>query len=346
VNSPLRFGLLGCGAISRQHLQAINALGGARLTAVASRSLERAREAAREWGVAAVGDIDALLDLRDVDAVVIATPSGLHAEQAIAALRRGKHVVVEKPLSLTLADADAVVAEGRRQNLTVATISQRRFEPATQRLRAMVAGGAFGQLALMIGECLYWREQSYYDSADWRGTVALDGGVLMNQAIHIVDLMRWIGGPVSSVAAQLATVGHRMETEDTAVVTLQFAGGAVGSIIATTCAAPGFKQELRVVGDGGSVRLNGDQLVEWGLFGGPTEDPREATVSEGDRDASHAWGVDTNSYIRQYADFVEAIAEGRRPAVTAEDGRNAVQIVTAAYQAASSMTTVRLPGTR
>ncbi|HEU4571373.1 MAG TPA: Gfo/Idh/MocA family oxidoreductase, partial [Candidatus Limnocylindrales bacterium] len=336
---PVRFGLIGCGAISTQHVEAIRAVDGAALVAVASASEERARNAGERWGVAWTTDVATLLARDDVDAVAICTPSGLHAAEALTALRQGKHVVVEKPLALTVADAEAVIAEASRVGRIVATISQRRFEPVTLALREAVEAGAFGHVSLVIAEGIYYRPQSYYDSAAWRGTRAMDGGVLMNQAIHMVDLLRWIGGPVVSVAAHTATLGHEMEAEDAATVSLRFANGALGSIIATTCAEPGFAQELRVYGDRGHARLVGDVAAEWvtadgtpdpGAVGGAVADAAAAVTP--DQLAPATWGTDATGHIRQYADIVAAIRDGRPPAITAEDGRDAVEIVTAAYE--------------
>ena len=344
----VRFALIGCGAISTQHIEAIAAAEGAVLVAVESSSTERARAAGERWGVPWTTDLDELLARDDVDAVAICTPSGSHAEIAIAALRHGKHVVVEKPLALSAADADAVIAEGRRADRLVATISQRRFEPVMQAVRAAVADNGFGRIALVIGEGLYHRPQSYYDSAAWRGTRAMDGGVLMNQAIHMVDLVRWIGGPVATVAGRVATIGHVMEAEDTATVGLRFANGALGSIIATTCAEPGFGQELRVYGDLGHARIVGETAVEWSLAQGtalalPADSTAaDATTTPVGQLAPPTWGTDATGHIRQYRDIVEAIRTGRAPAVTGEDGRNAVEIVVAAVEASDTGRTVTL----
>jgi UDP-N-acetyl-2-amino-2-deoxyglucuronate dehydrogenase len=217
-DAPIRVGLVGCGAISTQHLEAIAAVDGLSLAAVMSASADRARTVGDRWGVPWTTSLDELLARDDVDAVTVCSPSGLHPAQALAALRSGRHAIVEKPIALSIPDADAVVAEGRERGLVVATISQRRFEPAVRALKAAVAAGALGRISLVITEGLYHRPQAYYDSAAWRGTRELDGGVLMNQAIHMIDLVRWIGGPIASVSAHIATLGHEMEAEDTASV--------------------------------------------------------------------------------------------------------------------------------
>lgn len=337
-----RFGLIGCGAISSQHIEAMEAVDGARLVAVASASAERARSTGERWGVPWTTDVEELLTRTDIDAVTITTPSGLHAAQALAALAHGKHVLVEKPIALSVADANAVVAEGRRRGRLVATISQRRFEPVIRALHDAVAAGAFGRISLIVAEGLFHRPQSYYDSGAWRGTVALDGGVLMNQAIHMVDLLRWMGGPIDSVVAHVATLGHRMETEDTASVSLRFTSGALGAIIATTCATPEFPVQLRIYGDAGHVRIVGEDPVEWVLPG--IEPPVPGEQTEGDSARSATWGTNAIGYVRQYSDFIAALRGDRPPAVTGEDGRNAVEVVVAASESSRTARLVVIRG--
>jgi UDP-N-acetyl-2-amino-2-deoxyglucuronate dehydrogenase len=344
----LTFGLVGCGAISTQHLEAIATVDGARLGGVVSASTERARMVGERWKVPWTTDVSELLSRQDIDAVSILTPSGLHAAQAMAALGHGKHVLVEKPIALTVDDADAVVAEGHRRGLTVATVSQRRFEPAMAALHAVVEAGALGTVALILAEGIYVRPQSYYDSAPWRGTIALDGGVLMNQAIHIVDIVRWLGGPVRSLAAHMSTRTHVMEAEDTATVSLQFASGALGTVFVTTSADEERPAEIRVHGDLGHVRIVGEAAAEWNVPGvpGPVTSAATATASAAASRPSRAdepatagpttatWGTTAAGYVRQYTDFVDAVRRRRPPVVTGEDGRNAVEIVALAYESA------------
>lgn len=343
--APIRVGLIGCGAISTQHLEAISALDALQLVGVVSASANRARAVGGRWGVPWSIHLEDLLERDDLDAVAVASPSGLHPGQALAALRSGRHVIVEKPIALRVADADAIIREGRDRGLTVATISQRRFEPVVRALHAAVEIGALGRLSMIIAEGLYHRPQSYYDSAAWRGTREFDGGVLMNQAIHMIDLLRWIGGPVASVTADVATLGHVMEAEDTASVSLRFANGTLGTIVATTCANPEFPTELRIYGDHGHVRIAGEEAVEWdvpGVAAPPVVDDHTAlTPGTG---TTQTWGTNAIGYLRQYTDFVDAIRSGRPPLVTGEDGRNAVELVTAAYEADRTGCAVLLEG--
>jgi UDP-N-acetyl-2-amino-2-deoxyglucuronate dehydrogenase len=341
---PIRVGLVGCGAISTQHLEAIAAVDGVVLTAVTSATADRARTVGDRWGVPWSTNLDDLLARDDVDAVTICTPSGLHPAQALAALRSGRHAIVEKPIALTVKDADAVVREGRQRGLVVATISQRRFEPVVRALRDAVAAGRLGRISLIIAEGLYHRPQAYYDSAAWRGTRDLDGGVLMNQAIHLVDLVRWIGGPVGSVAGHVATLGHVMEAEDTATVSLRFADGALGQIVATTCATAEVPTEIRVYGDRGHVRIAGELAIEWDVPGFDAPPVGDGTPVSGGVGTTQTWGTNAVGYLRQYSDFVEAVRTGRPPVVTGEDGRDAVAIIAAAYQADREGRAIALEG--
>ena len=341
--APIRFGLIGAGAISTQHLEAIDAIAGARIAAIASASVDRARAVADRWAVPWTTDVEELVARDDVDAVAIASPSGFHADQALAALRHGKHVLVEKPLALSNADAGAVVEEARHRGLAAGTVSQRRFEPVVRAINEVVCAGTIGRVVMMVAEGFYFRPQSYYDSAPWRGTIALDGGVLMNQAIHTIDLLRWIGGPVESLSGHVATIGHVMEAEDTATVSLRFASGALGAILATTCATTERPTELRIHGEHGHIRLVGEEAAEWDVPGHPV--PVAGPVAEeGIATGSATWGTNAVGYVRQYTDFIAAIREARDPFVTAEDGAAAVEIVTAAYEASRTGRPVALAG--
>ena len=333
ANGIVRFGLVGTGGIATQHIEAIRAIDGAQLIAVSSSTAERARATGDRWGVPWTTDREELLSRDDIDVVAVTTPSGFHAEVALAALRHDKHVVVEKPIAMSIADADLLIEEGRRRGRWVAAISQRRFEPAIRRLKEALDASALGRISLIVVESVNYRPQSYYDSPAWRGTIALDGGVLMTQAIHEIDLACWLGGRIRSVAGNAATLGHEMEAPDTATVSLRFASGTLGSVIATTCAAPGFEQEVRVYGDAGHVRIVGEQPVEWEIpgFDPPSEETLDPEISA-DELAEPTWGTDSIGHTRQYRDLIAAIREGRSPAITAEDGRRAIEVVMAAHE--------------
>ncbi len=334
LSNGVRFGLVGCGAIAIQHLEAINTIEGAQLVAVASASVHSARAAGERGHVPWMTSLEELVTRDDVDAVALCTPSGLHAKQALAALRHGKHVIIEKPIALSDYDANAVIAEGILQQRIVGVVSQRRFEPVLQQAHSAVADGAIGRLILIVGEALLNRPQTYYDSGTWRGTRSLDGGVLMNQAIHMIDLVRWIGGPVNSITAKIATLNHQIEVEDTAILNICFSNGSLGLVFATTSVAKGLSQELRLYGDRGNIRIVGDQAIEWNLVDGKPLIPAAKAVNRPLQTLAPAtWGTDASGHILQYTDFVSAILNKQAPSVTGEDGRNALQLVTAAYEA-------------
>lgn len=332
------FGLVGAGSIALQHAEAIAATPGARLVAVASRSENSARRAGEAWGVEWYLDLEAMLQRPDLDVAVILSPSGLHVEQALMALRHSKDVVIEKPLALTLESADALLRESRARGLTVATISQRRFEPVMQAVHRAVQAGALGEIALVEGTARFHRGQEYYDSADWRGTVALDGGALMNQGIHMVDLVRWIMGEPVSVSGHVATLAHRMEAEDVATASIRFRNGALGTVVATTCAYPGFEQELRIFGTKGHIHIVGQEAVTWQVEG------LDAPVAEGraGSGASDPRAIGSEGHRRQYADITTALRERRAPSVTGEHGREALELVLAVYESSRTGRTVVL----
>src|SRR5215212_8749369 len=263
-SQEIGFAIIGAGMVARYHATALKRIPGVRLVAVGRSDSARVEETAAQFGVPCLADEVGRLPADDVDAVCICTPSGLHAEQTIAAARAGKHVLVEKPMALTLADADAMIAACAQAGVRLGVALQRRTEPEFQRLQAAIGAGELGHLVLGSVSVPYLRSQSYYDSADWRGTWALDGGgALMNQGIHLVDLLLWLMGDAAEVRATATTLTHTIEVEDCVTATLRFANGALGSITATTAAAPGFPHRVEIYGDRGGVQIEGEQVVRW-----------------------------------------------------------------------------------
>src|SRR3954466_11963247 len=268
----LGFAIIGAGMVARYQPTAIERTPGAGLVAICRSDPARAEETAAQFGVPCLADYTDLLARDDVDAVCICTPSGLHAEQTIAAARAGKHVLVEKPIALTLADADAMIAACEQAGVRLGVALQRRTEPEFQRVQAAIAAGELGRPVLGSISMPYLRLPSYYDSADWRGTWALDGGgALMNQGIHLVDLLLWLLGDAAEVRATAATLAHAIEVEDCVTAMLRFASGALGSIVATTAAAPGFPHRVEIYGERGGVQIEGEQVTRWE---GENQEPR------------------------------------------------------------------------
>jgi len=337
------FAIIGAGMVARYHATAIERTPGARLVAVGRSDLARAEETATQFGVPCLADYTALLARDDVDAVCICTPSGLHAEQTIAAARAGKHVLVEKPMALTLADADAMIAACAQAGVRMGVALQRRTEPEFQRLQAAIAAGELGRLVLGSISMPYLRRQSYYDSAAWRGTWALDGGgALMNQGIHLVDLLLWLAGDAAEVRATAATLAHAIEVEDCLTATLRFVNRALGSIIATAAAAPGFPHRVEIYGERGGVQIEGEQIVRW--EGSGAREPRsqnQAPIAAGA--GASPTGIGAAGHTRLLEDFVAAIRDRREPVAPGREGRRSLALVLAVYEAARTGQSVQ-PG--
>jgi UDP-N-acetyl-2-amino-2-deoxyglucuronate dehydrogenase len=332
-------GVVGAGSIGRMHIRAFKDLG-ARVSVISSRRAEQAALVAREESCEFTTDPDELVRRPDVDLVSITTSSGSHARLALAAIAAGKHVVIEKPMAMNAADARRIIEAAAAKKVTLSVISQRRFEPTHQAVKRIVEGGALGRLLLLEARCPYYRTQEYYDSADWRGSIAEDGGALMNQSIHSVDLMLWFGGRAREVVGRIATQTHRMEAEDLALCIVTFASGALGTISASTSIRPGFLPALDLFGERGSIKLEGAAITHWTVPGvemPTTTGPTSAGVASPQL-ASH------EHHRTQLADILAAIDGGRAPLVTGEDGLRAVELVDGVYQSARSNRPVTLTG--
>jgi UDP-N-acetyl-2-amino-2-deoxyglucuronate dehydrogenase len=342
------FGIVGTGVIAATHAQAIAALPNAHLVAVTDVRPDSARAFAAAHGCAAEPDLAALLARQDVDVVCVCVPSGLHADVGIAAAAAAKHLVVEKPIEVTLVEADRLIGAADAAGVALTVISQHRFDAGLVDLRRMLDGGALGELVLGEASTKWYRTQEYYDSAAWRGTHAFDGGALLNQGVHYVDLLRWCMGPVAEVTAVCATSAHQMEAEDVAVAVLRFASGAVGTIVASTAVFPGFAQRLEITGTNGTVIVEDGEIVRTDLRKGEERDSAAAAdpaaaAAAADPAAADPAALNVNAHAAQIADLLIAIEEGRQPLVSAGDGRDALEIVCAVYESAREGRTVVIP---
>jgi UDP-N-acetyl-2-amino-2-deoxyglucuronate dehydrogenase len=339
---PVRFGLVGCGVIAPIHARSIAELPEARLVAVCDIIPEKAQALAGQYSAEVYTDYNEMVERADIDVVDVLTPSGLHAEVGIAAARAGKHVLVEKPMDVTLEKADALIAACLESGVKLGCISQHRFDPAVVALKQAVVAGHLGQLNFGGSHTKWYRSQGYYDSGDWRGTWALDGGgALINQSIHYVDLLQYIMGPVEEIHAYTATRAHeRIEVEDIAVAAIKFKSGALGLLEGNTTAYPGFVARLDVYGTCGSVIIENDQIAEWRLCDEtacPVEP--EPTGFIGGTSSKNIWHL---SHKRQIADMIAAIHENREPLVSGIEGRKPLEIVLAVYESARTGKTVKL----
>ena len=347
------FGIVGTGVIAAMHAAAITTLPRARLAAVTDVADGAAAAFAAARGCAAEPGLDQLLARPDVDVVCVCVPSGLHAEVGVRAARAGKHLVVEKPIDVTLAAADRLIEAARAAGVALTVISQHRFDPGLIELKRLLGDGALGRLVLAEASTKWYRTQAYYDSAAWRGTWAMDGGSLMNQGIHYVDLLRWCMGPVTEVTAVCATQAHQVEVEDTALAIVRFGSGAVGTILSSTAAYPGFPQRLEITGTDGTVIVEDGRIVRRAFgaqatAGDPGEDadPGAGAVGAlgGHGAAADPAAIEVASHAAQIADLLAAVEEGRAPAVDGQAGRDALEIVRAVYESARTGAPVGLTG--
>ena len=344
------FGIIGCGMIAEYHTKAIGEIPGARVVAAFSRSDANGAKIANlaGGGVTVYDDLDRMLAHPGVDVVCICTPSGAHLEPALAAAGAGKHVVVEKPLEITLSRCDAIISACDEAGVRLCTIFPSRFSAANVRLKEAIDLGRFGRLTLGDTYVKWWRTQAYYDSGGWRGTWKLDGGgALMNQAIHNVDLLQWLMGDVDTIMAQTALLVHeRIEVEDTAVAVLRFKNGALGVIEAATSTFPGLLKRVEIHGEHGSARIEQDDTL-WDFQEKVPSDQEVLAAMLGASGslagASDPRAISHAGHRDQIADFLRAIDEGRPPSVDGREGRKSVEIIRAIYRSAREGKPIGLP---
>ncbi len=356
------FGIVGCGVIAPTHAGAIKQIPGASVIGAADVVRDRAVEFARKFDISsAYGSVEELLNDCPCDAVCVCTPSGLHADVAVKAMRAGKHVVIEKPMDVTTEACDRLIRTAKETGRKLTVISQHRFDLGTRVAKQAIDSGKLGRIVLADASVRWYRTQEYYDSGDWRGTWALDGGgALMNQGVHTVDLLQWLAGDVSSITAHTSTATHeRIETEDIAVALLKFANGALGSITATTSAYPGFPVRIDIYGTEGSLILEGDRLREMRLKNGEIYEGERAaahalSVAQGgtksvEEEAVHATGAASDpgalwgdSHRDQIVDFIAAVNDDRAPLIDGEAARKPVAIIKAVYLSSKTGSSVSI----
>ncbi|BCW53275.1 MULTISPECIES: Gfo/Idh/MocA family protein [unclassified Arthrobacter] len=356
--STLNVAITGCGVIGRTHAVALEAFPEARIVALVD-AIPAAAEALADFIEQRGGQRPALYSTQteafaaeDIDLVALATPSGLHIQQGLEVLAAGKHVVIEKPLDVDLTRAqeiEAAAKEAASKGIVASVISQHRFDQSSVAVADAVAKGRFGRLTSAIASVAWWRSQGYYDSGDWRGTWAMDGGgALMNQGVHTVDLLLWFMGRPVEIHAHTARLAHeRIEVEDTAVATITFENGGLAVLHATTAAYPGLTVRVQLMGSEGSAVVDNDRLqyfhskdaggesADMGLQGGGNQAEQElAKYPEEDYKAADPT-VYPAGHVRQYRDILGAIAGGRQAGVTVSDAVNALAAVRSVYVSAT-----------
>ena len=345
----LGFGIIGCGVISTFHARAIEDTRGAKLVACYDTFPKAVDRLAESTGCTGYYDLDKMLADPAVDVVTIGTPSGAHMEPAVAAIRAGKHVIIEKPLEITLKRCDKIINEAEKAGVVVSTIFPSRFHDSSVTMKKAMDAGRFGQLTGGDAFVKWYRSQEYYDSGAWRGTWELDGGgALMNQAIHSVDLLTWLMGPVAEIRAQVALLAHqRIAVEDHAVASLKFENGALGVIEASTAIYPGYLKRVEIHGMTGSAMLEEEDIVKWDFAKSKASDKKildaMANQKSGGGGAADPTAIGHHGHARQFADVVKAINNGTTPAIDGHEGRRSVEIILAIYKAAETGRAVTLP---
>jgi UDP-N-acetyl-2-amino-2-deoxyglucuronate dehydrogenase len=336
----LRFALIGCGRVSSRHIEAVSEVPGAHWVAVCDTDPDALEPAASKLAVTGYSDYDDLLRESDPDVVVLATPSGLHPDQTVRAAEAGVHVLTEKPMATRWSDGQRMVRACETNRTALFVTKQHRYNPVVRRLRQAIDDDRFGRIFAVHLNLLWTRPQAYYDMAAWRGTWALDGGALMNQAIHYVDLLQWLIGPVANVHAFTATLDRRIEVEDTAAVNLQWRSGAIGSMTVTMLTHPkNLEASITIVGERGTVRLGGvacNRVEHW-EFAEPIAADADVRAEEwGD-------GVYGNGHVPLYQNVVETLRGNPRPVVDGAEGLKSLEIIVAAYRSAQEARRVSLP---
>lgn len=337
----IRLALVGCGRISRNHFDAIEKLDDVELVAVCDAVDERAREAGESQGVPWFTSFEQMLAAVPSDAVVIATPSGLHPQHGIIAAKAGRHVISEKPMGISLASADALVQACDDHNVHLFVVKQNRLNPPIQLLKRAIDRGRFGRIYMANCTVRWTRPQEYYDQAPWRGTWEFDGGAFMNQASHYVDLIQWLVGPVESVMAKTATLARRIEAEDTGVAVLKFRSGAIGTIEVTMLTFPkNLEGSITILGEKGSVKIGGTAVnkVEHWTFAEYDDDDK--LIEQANTNPPTVYGFGHEAYYRN----VVAVLRGEaRPDTDGRAGRKSLELILGIYESAKTGRDVPLP---
>ncbi len=343
------FGIIGCGMIAGFHAKAIADIQGAKVVACFDTFATSADKFAEANDCQAYHDLDEMLADDRVDVVTICTPSGAHLDPAVAAANAGKHVIVEKPLEITLDRCDKIIAACEKAGVVLSTIFPSRFHESSQQLKQAIENGRFGRLAVGDAYVKWFRTQEYYDSGAWRGTWKFDGGgALMNQAIHSVDLLVWLMGGVSEISAHTATLAHEnIEVEDVAMAALRFENGALGVIEATTAAYPGALKRIEVHGSEGSAVIEEEDIKTWEFAAKLPDDEtileRLAGKTKTGGGAADPSAIGHHGHTMQFQDVLEAIGGGKQPAINGPEGRRSVEVILAIYKAAETGQSIKLP---
>jgi len=348
-NKKLGFGIVGCGVIAPWHISGIEAARGAKLIAVCDDEEKKAKKLGQGKKVDYYTSLNKMLKRPDLDVVSLCTPSSLHPAQAVAAARAGKHIITEKPMAISLKQADRMIKVAKEKKVKLACIFQRRVTEPFLSIKKALEKQPLGKL--LLGDCYlkYYRSQAYYDSAGWRGTWEFDGGgALMNQGIHMIDLLQWYMGPVDTIYGYAETLARKIEVEDTCVAVLKFKNGAIGVIEGTTSVfPPDIPHRIEIHGEKGSILIGGEGIERW-ITGGPDGKPIDKLKSKKEtkktkQAITSPTSIATLGHQIQVQDMVKAIKENREPIVSGEEGKKSLEIILGIYKSSKSGKPVKLP---
>ncbi|MGB8457381.1 MAG: Gfo/Idh/MocA family oxidoreductase [Candidatus Acidiferrum sp.] len=338
----IHIGLIGGGNISETHARAARAIPGVEIAAIHGTNAEKIARLGREYGGTPYHDLYSFLDHRPMDLVMIGSPSGLHGEQGIAAAQLGLHVLTEKPIEISTARADALIAAAKESGVQLGVIFQDRTKPHIRQLKSWLDQGLLGKILFVDARVKWYRPPEYYANSRWRGTRAFDGGgALINQGVHTIDLLLWLLGDVVRVQARTTALLHKIEAEDTVVATFEFSSGALGIFHATTAAYPGYPRRVEISGTEGTVILEHDRIVAADLRS--TSAPIESALArlfesakDENQSASSATVSDFRGHQAFLEDFLAAIRQNRAPACDGLEGRRSIALIESIYQAAKT----------
>jgi len=328
----IRFALVGCGRIAKRHSELLGdgVIGGAELTCVCDLLIEKAQMIGLKFGVPYYSDMHEMMRSNKVDVVVVLTESGNHAENVLDLCKYGADIIVEKPMALSTLDADRMIEACDMVGIKLFVVKQNRFNVPVAKVREALEAGRFGKLFLGTVRVRWCRPQEYYDQDEWRGTWAMDGGVLTNQASHHIDLLEWMMGDVESVFAKSVTASVNIEAEDTAVVLLKFRSGAIGIIEATTAVRPrDLEGSLSLMGETGSVEIGGfavNEMKHWNFVS--AEEGDSEVLAKYSVNPPNVYGFGHQSY---YEHVVDCLTNGTEILVGGKQGRKSLAVITAIY---------------
>ena len=346
----VKFGIIGTGAIATMHAKAISESCNAELVAVYDQITERAQQFAEKYNVRAVANFEDFLADKEVEAVTIATPTGIHGKVAVPAALAGKHVLCEKPLDVTTDKVDEIIAAADKTGVLLMSVFQARFGQNVALIKKAIEAGRFGKIVLASAQCKWFRDQQYYDSATWRGTWALDGGgALMNQSIHTIDLLLYLNGDVEEVSAMAGTLSHSgIEVEDNAVAIFKYKNGSFGTLEGSTSCAPGFPRRVEISGSMGSVVLEDTKIIRWEFV---NEEPGDEEIRKNfgvgevlsGGGAGDPMAISSEGHRLQIEQLSAAILEGKNEVeLSGREGRRAVELICSIYKSAQTGAPVKL----